>query len=381
MNILFHCWEYPPRGSGIGRYIFHMAKALRDAGHFTVIVTSCGQEGPTETQIENGVIYRTYSLADIGSAKIVEEVLEKSQQHSIDWIEGVDHLGESALLLAREKRPPMIIKAHYNDVLKIARYAQVHYGWQKFLVDIACLRERKRLTREEYSLTNADILLAPSQRMLLEMRNQKIPLPSRVGVIPNPIPPTCNWINNEADNPTLLLVGRIDIGKGIEYLPRLIRNLIKWFPNLSVEIAGGDGYARFVGSLKKWLIREMGIFQGHLKFLGELAQPALEEAYSRAWVVIIPSNWDTFPTVALEAMARGKAIVASPHGGMSEMLAETLCKISDPASEEFSENIANFLSYPDLRAEAGRAAKNRANKLYAPEAIVANYITLIRSNI
>jgi glycosyltransferase involved in cell wall biosynthesis len=379
MNILFHCWEYPPRGSGIGRYVFHMAKALREAGCFTVIVTSHGDEGPSDTLLEHGIVYRVYPVHDIGKAELAEVVLRIAKKHDIHWIEGADHLGESSHLLAVRHRPPVVIKAHYNDVLRVARYAHVHYPWQKPLVDIACFRERKRLVRERYSLAHADLLIAPSERILEEMKKQKIPLAARQAVVPNPISPVADWLNREAASPTLLLVGRIDMGKGIEYLPGLVRQLKPRFPDISVEIAGGDGYARFLGSTKAWLVKRMGDCQDSLKFLGMLDQHALDEAYSRAWVVIIPSNWDTFPTVALEAMIRGKAIVASQHGGMPEMLTGTSCRIADPASLDFSRAVADFLADKALRDTAGGSGRARAESAYAPARIAETHVKILQT--
>lgn len=381
MNILFHCWEYPPRGSGIGRYVFHMATALREAGCFTVIVTSHGEEGPSEILLEHGIVYRIYPVHDIGKSELAEMILKIAKKHDIDWIEGADHLGESSHILPVRHRPKVVIKAHYNDVLDVARYAHAHYPWQKPLIDIACLRERKRLERERYSLANADLLIAPSERILEEMRRQKIPLAARQAVVPNPILPVTDWRNREADYPTLLLVGRIDIGKGIAYLPGMVRELRTQFPEISVEIAGGDGYARFFGSTKAWLIKRMGDCKDSLKFLGVLDPHGLEEAYARAWVVIIPSNWDTFPTVALEAMIRGKAIVASPHGGMPEMLSGTSCRIADPASLDFCKAVADFLADKALRDTAGKSVRGRAGSVYAPARIAETHLKTLRSNI
>lgn len=379
MNILFHCWEYPPRGSGIGSYVFHMSKAFRDAGHFTVVVTSHGNEGPSEEQVENGIIYYAYRMADIGKAHVTELVLQKAREHHMDWIEGTEHLGESALLLTCRPRPPVVIKAHYNDVPECARYAQAYYGWQKLMIDLACWRGRKRLRRESYSLENADILTAASFRVLHELEAQGLRLPAKRFVIPNPITPMPGWVNREAPDPTILLIARIDIGKGIEYLPAMLDALTPQFPNLRLEIIGGDSYARFIGSTKRWLLRKLGKRNKYVNFLGTISPDALDEAYRRAWVVIVPSRWDTFPTVVLEAMVRGKAVVASPHGGMPEMLSETDCAIADPAESQFSQALADFLADPARRQRAGESASKKAHIAYNPRKVLSDYLAILNS--
>jgi len=356
-----------------------MSKALREAGHFTVVLTSHGDEGPSQQQVENGLIYRLYRIQDIGTPLITDLVKEKVKAHNVDWIEGVDHLGESAHLLTLKDRPMVVIKTHYNDVMKTARYSQVYYSWQRILVDLACLRDRKRIARERRSLSHAQLVIAPSGRIFQEMKIQGLALASLQGLIPNPIPSKVNWVNREATVPTLLLIGRIDIGKGIEYLPMLVEKLIKRFPEVRVEIAGGDSYARLIGSTKEWLVKKMGGLKDSINFLGELDRYALDKAYARAWVVIVPSKWDTFPTVVLEAMARGKAIVSSFNGGMPEMLSGTTCKIADPAKPEFSEAVAEFVFDKVLREQAGSSARARALETYAPDRVSDMYINLLRT--
>ena len=381
MNILFHCWEYPPRGSGIGRYVYYMTRALREAGHYTVVVTSHGDEGPSTEVLDHGMVYRLYRYEEIGRDHIAQLVMTKALEHEVDWIEGADHLGESSVLLQHKLRPPVVIKAHYNDVVKCARYAQAHYRWQKFFIDAACWRDRNRLKRERKSLEQADILIAPSRRILDEMKSQGLPLSARQGVVPNPITPLPDWINKEAPVPTLLLVGRIDIGKGIDCLPQLVDILSPQFPELRIEIAGEDSYARLLGSTKRWLLREAGHRGVHFHFLGHLGSDELDEAYRRAWVVIVPSHWDTFPTVVLEAMVRGKAIVSSPNGGMPEMLADTSCVVADPTGPEFADAIAVFLADQEQRKKAGCSGLSRAKTKYSFDCVADTYLDFIKTNL
>lgn len=356
-----------------------MSKALREAGHFTVVMTSHGAEGRRVEMVENGVIYYDYLVDDIGKANVAELVLEKATRHHVDWIEGTEHLGESALLLAKRARPPVVIKSHYNDLLKLARYAQAYYPWQKILIDLACWRDRGKMQRERESLEKADILTAATARVLRETEKQGLRLPIRRFVVPNPITPLSHWVNCEAADPTIAFIGRIDIGKGIEYLPALLDALVPRYPDLRIEIVGGDSYARFIGSTKQWLQRKLAERSRHIRFLGTISDEELNEVYRRAWVVIVPSRWDTFPTVVLEAMIRSKAIVASPHGGMPEMLSGTECKVADPADTQFSEAVIAFLEDPTKRRRAGVSALEKALHDYSPPKIASDYIAVLNT--
>jgi len=379
MNVLFHCWEYPPTGSGIGRYIEEMSGALRRAGHFTVVLTSACPGEPETQPVENGVVLRSYDRAAIGRDEIAVLLRTACDRYRVNVVEAVDHLGESAGFMRLTNRPPVLLKCHYNDVIKASRYAQACYAWQRVTIDIACLRDRHRLARERFSIEHAEMLVAPSDRMLRELQASGLRLPAMTGVLPNPMAPVLNAERTEAPAPTLLLVGRIDVGKGIAYLPALLREARSTVPGVTLEIAGNDSYARFLGSSKDWLKRQLGDTMSSVRFLGQLSSAALDEAYRRAWVVVVPSQWDTFPTAVLEAMARGKAIVASPHGGMPEMLKGTSCSVADPASSDFATAVIRFLNDPALRRAAGDEARQRVETCYAPTTVVKRYVAFLNN--
>ena len=381
MKILFFCWEYPPQGSGIGRYVAEMSSALRANGHYTVVVTSRSLKTAEQENIESGIIYRIFDRTELRSNKLAQQVLEIARRHKVDWIEGADHWGECEPLLRLRNRPPMVIKMHYNDVLLKCRYAQAWYLWQRLMIDLACLRQWRSIRAERYSLGQADILLACCQRSFSEAQDQGIQLPRQTAVIPNPIRPLTTWINEEAHQPTLLLVGRIDIGKGLPYIRPLLENLMPVFPELTLEIAGCDSYARGLGSIRNWFLNELGPLRGHVRLLGGLNREALDNAYRRAWVVIVPSRWDTFPQVVLESMVRGKPIVASQHGGMPEMLDKIPNTIADPATTAFADTVQHLINSPSERKTCGEQVQKRANGVYSPKQVADQYIQTLASKI
>lgn len=379
VNILMHSWEFPPNGSGIGRYVAEMSRALAGQGHRVVVVTNRADGCPEEEVLGEGLlVLRKFNRSELRSNRVAELALEIAKQHQIDWIEVADHWGEGATILRHRKRPPVVVKMHYNDVLKVPRYAQAWYGWQNVMIDLACLRQWRSIGAERYSLTRADMLIAPCLRILDEAKRQGLPLPGKTAVVPNPIRIKKDWLNEEAEAPTLLLVGRIDVGKGVPYLKQIIRELIGEFPGLRVELAGGDNYARGLGSVKKWLIRYLGDLGRHVHFLGVLDERAMDEAYRRAWAVIVPSRWDTFPQVVLEAMARGKPIVASPNGGMPEMLTGTQNVVVDLESNDLAHELARLLRDASIRKLAGESGHERVRKYFAPDLIAGKYVATIQ---
>ncbi|CAK8719294.1 hypothetical protein GKODMF_10860 [Candidatus Electrothrix gigas] len=381
LRILHLCWEYPPRGSGIGRYLAEISFGLRGRGHYSVVVTSRGDGLPEEEPLENGYIYRVYNRDEIGSERVAKLVLDLAAKNEVDLIEAPDHLGEAAELMKYPHRPPVMINCRYNDILLSARYSQVHYPWQRFTIWLACLRQYKVMRRERYSIENADLLVAPSNKMMNGLREQGVKLPERTAVLAKPLTSLPDWKNAEAENPTVLFPARLDMGKGIAYLPDLLFALRERFPDVVLEIAGEDTYARGIGSCKTWLEKRLQPVKKHVRFLGYLSNDEMNMAYRRAWVTLVLSKWDTSPTTILESMVRRKAIVSSPYGGMPEYLEGTDNVVCEPGSPEFADAVATFLADRNLREKAGSSGVQRANLEYAPNKCASAYIDFVRESL
>lgn len=380
MKILFHCYEFPPQAGGVGGYLLQMATALQRTGHEAVVVTSRSPGLPEEARTECGLVYRLYDRAEVRTDVVRDRVLAIAREQRVDVLEGADHHGEMASILRQKSRPPVVLKIHGSNPVRILQRSQRLRRWQWVTINVAAWRNRAQTEAEAYSIEHADMALVPSHRMLQELRAQGLRLPATVAVVPNPMTsPSAPVPRAEAVMPTILLVGRIDIGKGIQYLRMLLERISARLPDAVLEIAGDDSYARGLGSMRAWLRAHLGGQAPRVRFLGKLGRPELDAAYARAWVLIVPSRWDNFPTVLLEGGARGVPVVASPHGGMPEMLDGTLCATHDPGTREFADAVTRLLVDQDLRWRAGRSLQEKVARCYAPDVIVAQYVAQLAS--
>ncbi|MCI5115356.1 MAG: glycosyltransferase family 1 protein [Candidatus Electrothrix sp. AW1] len=378
MRVLFFNWEYPPQGSGIGRYNELLTTALRKNGHFCVIVTSSAPGWPEKEELDNGILYRLCPMEEMGWSEQSKRVLEIAAENRIDLIEGADHLGHCAALLREIERPRVCIKLHYNDVLYDLRYAQAAYPWQRFLILMACVRQYKRLAAERYSMEAADFVTAPCKEILLRAKRQGVRLSDRMAVLPNPVelPDIDSQQNSEAEQPTLLFVGRVDFGKGVQFLPHLLHAVRQKFPAAVLEIAGPDCSAKGIPSILRWLKKRTE--DDAIRYLGMLNREELDKAYRRAWLVLSPSRWDTFPNTVLEAMAYGKPVAASSFGGAQEVLRGTDNIVGKPESDFFIEKICRVLSEPDLRRRIGKQGEERVKVNYLPDYAAKKYVNWFR---
>lgn len=119
-----------------------------------------------------------------------------------------------------------------------------------------------------------------------------------------------------AGPPTIGFAGRLVTEKGADVLLRAIACIARDVPGLRLILAG-DGPQR--AALAR-LCTALGV-EAHVSFLGHVDRTVLEQRFRSAWVQVVPSRWmEPLGNVALEAMMRGTALVASDAGGLNEIV-------------------------------------------------------------
>ncbi len=167
----------------------------------------------------------------------------------------------------------------------------------------------------------------------------------------------------------LLFVGRIEPLKGLDTLLRALA-LLKaqrpdLIPTLSLSIIGGDPSAAQGENAEmdrlKALRAQLGLEEVVL-FLGARDQRALREYYAAAEALIMPSDYESFGMVALEAMACGTPVIASAVGGLAFLVRDGIngyhVPVRDP--QALAEKICAVLCAPEQRARLGANAARDA---------------------
>jgi D-inositol-3-phosphate glycosyltransferase len=151
----------------------------------------------------------------------------------------------------------------------------------------------------------------------------------------------------------LLFVGRIEPLKGIDTLIKAIA-LIKETGVLSryevcLAVIGGDAsmsdenISQEMSRLHK--IRDAYGLEDVVTFLGKRSQDTLPYYYSAADVVVVPSHYESFGMVALEAMACGTPVVASQVGGLAYLIQDgvTGYHVRDQEPEELANRLIQLI--------------------------------------
>ena len=177
-------------------------------------------------------------------------------------------------------------------------------------------------------------------------------------------------IGVEPEKQLVMYAGRFDERKGIETLVRAVaREEVKRHENLKLMIVGGstpgekDGMERNrIGDL----VRELGI-EDITEFTGRVQHEDLASYYAAADVCVVPSHYEPFGLVAIEAMASRTPVVASDVGGLKFSVADRETGLLVPPQDEaaFAGAIDSILSDPQWREELGTNARKRVEAKFS----------------
>jgi glycosyltransferase involved in cell wall biosynthesis len=184
---------------------------------------------------------------------------------------------------------------------------------------------------------------------------------------PEPPPPL-------ADTLALACVGRLVPVKGHETLLRAFVRAREEVPGLTLDIVGD-------GPLDQELRRRADdlALGPEVRFRGRIAP--VQPVYEQAAIVVVPSLGEGFGLVALEAMERGRAVVASAVGGLPEIVLdrETGLLVPPGDPDALATALVSMASDPSRAAAMGAAGRRRAVSAFTQERCTQQTLELYRA--
>ncbi len=182
--------------------------------------------------------------------------------------------------------------------------------------------------------------------------------------------------------PIVLYVGRLEPIKGLDPLLDAIASLRAGGLPVDLLVVGGDhdDSPRGHEAHLRQRIRALGLGSS-VRFLGPQPQDVLRAYYVAADVTVLPSYYESFGMVALEAMACGSPVVGSRVGGLTTTIRDGVTGYLVPEGDvgALAQRLADLITDPDARERLGREGARWAAQHRWPcvaEAICREFATL-----
>ena len=179
----------------------------------------------------------------------------------------------------------------------------------------------------------------------------------------------------------LLYVGRIEEYKGIQYAIKAMPQVVKKYPDTIFSIVGEGNY---MPNLKS-LVNSLNL-QNNVRFLGWIDHEKIDSYYDKSSIFIMPSIWpEAFGKTGVEAMSKGRPVIASKVGGIPEWLedSKTGFLVNPKSSNEIAEGVIKLFGDKKLLFTFGEYARARAEffsvEKYADN-LIKVYINLKKSS-
>jgi 1,4-alpha-glucan branching enzyme len=310
--------DYPPDAwSGIGVAVELQARALASLGVEVHVLVVARRGRPVMSVCDATGTQVHYLTGD--RFPLAAQDFDLVHLHSLA-------LTELAFELRRRYRLPLIYTAHSLVHLELQDSPLAAF-WHAV---------------QRHVLTSCDrvIFLSESERKAAAKHLPTIRL--RSAVIPNAVPlPPFQRASAAGDQP-VVFSGRFVKSKGVEILAQTIPRVLARRRGVRFVLAGGHGDACETGTIRR-LAREHG---AACAITGWLDRATLDKLFGQAALVLMPSLYEPFGMVALEAMRMCAPVLAAAVGGLPEILTEesggALIHSHDP--EEWSAAIDEMLS-------------------------------------
>ncbi len=190
---------------------------------------------------------------------------------------------------------------------------------------------------------------------------------------PSPTEPQGNSVL-ATDVPLIAFIGRLTTEKGVPILLQAAASLAAENIEFRLRIIG-DGPERAKLAVLAWSLR----LRDRVEFTGVLERRDLDAAVSNAVAIVLPSlAEETAGMVAIEQMMRGRVIVASDTGGLSEIVGNAGLKFPPGDVPALAACLRRVLADPALRLALSKAARSRALLHFTRQRMVDQHMQLYR---
>jgi len=334
MRIAYISYEHPLgiAGGGIGTYIGQISRLMASRGHDIEVFS--GHINQNQTLNIDG--YILHLIKSMHSSEFRQNVLakfsERQEAKLFDVIESPEYGADALLIKKKFPNLPLTVKLHTPSFLVSELNHDKPNLLQKLRFMLGGLL-RGKITKPywhyhknsdiEYELFElADSVCSPSNS-LKQITNEAWG-EKKIKVIPNPFVPSKEILAIQQRHDTKIqvsFIGRLEKRKGILDLAKAIPMVLNSGVNVTFSFIGKPHHSPIKDlPMDEYLKKKLLLFKNDISFKGYIPYHLIPQVLNDTDICIFPSLWENFPTVCLEAMAAGKAVIGTNNGGMADMI-------------------------------------------------------------
>lgn len=378
MRVALVAAHYPPdNGGGIGTYSELLAEGLAAAGH-GIVVFAKSSTGQDWTEHRNGVEIRRFRQRD----------LPRLEPRFPGWRWG-RFVGRKILAEHRASHfhavefPNWEAPGHWwgtgrGGIGAVTRIHTPYFETLELSGKTATAGDRFVCELEQKSVTRSRVLTA-STRFHADTVAARYGIElSRITILPLGIncgpAPEVRDTNGPLD---ILYVSRMEARKGTQTLLEAVPLVLAEFPDCKFTLVGGDRpHAPGGRSFEPWFRETFPEHHSSVSFRGHVASDELHDYYKACDIFCVPSNYESFGLIFVEAMAHGKPIVACAGGGVPEVVAHGHTGFLSPPRDAhaLAQNLIQLCKDRTLRLQMGAEARRDVVARFSRERMVRNTI-------
>lgn len=430
MKVMFISYEFLASAmGGIGTYVRHASRMLVDAGHDVSVI--CYGEQTEESPVDAVRIYPTNcpqrQSFHYFAAKTLRDLLASQ---TFDILEVPDLYAEGLSSLEAFPWIPSVMRLHtplvistWVDIksfpwiaiaLQMVRIGISELMHGRYPVNALNLGRRRRnpgafydplSDQERQAALLATVLVSPSASLAKKVEKIWCLASHSIEISPNPL--RCdaqneenNLHNLESTNATssariieVFYYGSLKTFKGVDVLVRAMIPLLQANTKIKLTLAGRSSPSALASvsfsdflrgticqwrEMLPWLESKTEQLGSAVRILPLQTREQIDQLLKHADLCVFPSRYDNFPGACLEAMAAGKAIVATRSGGMAEMLCHGESGLLVPPGRyrPLRAAIQRLIKNPELRHQLGQAAQRKYESHYRSDRLLNQHMAL-----
>jgi glycogen(starch) synthase len=329
-RVLILSWEYPPvLEGGLARHVRKLSEQLVRIGVEVHVLTRGGGRLPAEEERHGVIVHRVrepdYPKGDLAAfirwvdgmnadmraaGAELGERLDFDLVHSHDWL-----VAAAAQLLARSFGCPWLVTVHATEYGRhqgwVDKYPQRHiHGVERHMVRraeqvITCSHYMRGHVADVFGVDESGVTVIPNGIDPLDLEPVVGDLPKLRARFAAP------------GEQLVLLVGRLVYEKGFQLALDALPDVIERVGDVRFLVAGSGTHEH---ELRKQATK-LGLDE-YGTFLGWIGDDVLHSLYRISDLCVIPSLYEPFGLVALEAMASGCPCIVADTGGLREVVPE-----------------------------------------------------------